>query len=160
MRLNRTLITLSIGAALAAAPAMSFASSRGAERTIVGAWTTAVTIVNCQTGQPVGAPPIIGMSTFNLGGTMAEWGGANPSLRSPSHGVWQRDHRWRDYPFTFMFYRYDPSGALIGSQRIAGKAVLAADGDTYESIVTVEIVDLGNNVIAAACATSVGTRIE
>lgn len=160
MKLNRTLIAFSIGAALSAAPAMSFASSRGAERTLVGAWTTVVTIVNCQTGQPVGAPPIIGISTFNLGGTMSEWGGSNPSLRSPSHGVWERDHRWRDYSFTFMFYRYDPSGALIGSQRVAGDAVLAADGDTYQSMVVVQILDLNSNVIAAPCATSVGTRIE
>lgn len=160
MRLNRTLIALSMGAALAAASASSFASPRGAERTIVGAWTTVVTIVNCQTLQPVGAPPIIGISTFNQGGTMSEWGGPNPALRSPSYGVWQRDRHWRDYSFTFMFYRYDPSGAMIGTQKIIGEAALGADGDTYESIVALEIRDLNNNLIAAPCATSVGTRIE
>jgi len=163
MRPNRTLIVLSISAALTTVSAMSFASSRAAEETIVGAWTTVVTLVNCQTGQPVGAPPIIGLSTFNLGGTMSEWGigpGSSPAQRSPSHGVWQRDHGWQDYSFTFVFYRYDSSGAFIGSQKVAADAILAASGESYESIAEIEILDVSNNVVATACASSVGTRFQ
>lgn len=163
MSAKRSLITLSIGAALAAMSAMSFASSSILERTIVGTWRTVVTIVNCQTGNPVGAPPIIGLSTFNLGGTMSEWGigpGGNPAQRSPSHGVWERDHGWRSYTFTFMHYRYDASGALIGSQTVAADAELAADGRSYESIASVQILDVNHNVLATICATSVGTRFD
>ena len=163
MSINQTLTVLSIGAALMTIPATSFASSRNADRTIVGAWRTVVTIVNCQTGQPVGAPPVIGLSTFNLGGTMSEWGigpGASPAQRSPSHGVWQRDHGWQDYSFTFLFYRYDPSGAFIGSQRVDADARLAASMDSYDSIAAIEILDANNNVVGNGCATSVGTRIE
>ena len=160
---NKTLMTLAIGAALTTPAAMAFASSHVDERTIVGAWRTVVTIVNCQTGQPVGAPPINGLSTFNLGGTMSEWGvgpGSSPAGRSPSHGVWQRDQGRRNYSFNFLFYRYDSSGALIGSQKVAVDAVLARTGDSYESIADVEVLDLSNNVIGTACAASVGTRIE
>ena len=94
---------------------------------------------------------------------MSEWGigpGSSPAQRSPSHGVWQRDHGWRDYSFTFMFYRYDASGAFIGSQKVAADAALAASADSYASIAEVEILDVSNNVVATACATSVGTRIE
>ncbi|MCC6193158.1 MAG: hypothetical protein IT518_01715 [Burkholderiales bacterium] len=122
-----------------------------------------MTLVNCQTGQPVGAPPIFGLSTFNLGGTMAEWGigpGGSPAQRSPSAGVWQRDPGWRDYWFTFVHYRYDASGALIGSQKVSADAVLARSGDSYESIAEVEVLDTSNKVIATGCATSVGTRID
>ena len=162
MKPNRTLIVLSTSAALATASAMSFASPP-ADHTMVGAWRTVVTLVNCQTGQPVGAPPIIGLSTFNHGGTMSEWGigpGSSPAQRSPSHGVWQRDHGWQDYSFTFMHYRYDLSGTIIGSQRVSADATLAKSGDRYDSTAAVEILDVGNHVVATACATSVGTRIE
>jgi hypothetical protein len=163
MRTNRMLTVLSIGAALGALSTISSATSQASNRTIVGAWRTVVTLVNCQTGQPIGAPPVIGLSTFNVGGTMSEWGigpGSSPALRSPSHGVWQRDQGWRDYSFTFIYYRYDSSGAFIGSQRVAADAVLASSGDSYESIAAVEFLGVSNNVIATACATSVGTRIE
>jgi len=159
MSANRTLIVVSIGAALA----LSSASSRADEPTIVGAWRTVVTLINCQTGQPVGAPPINGLSTFNRGGTMSEWGvgpGSSPAQRSPSHGVWQRDSGRRDYWFTFTHYRYDASGAFVGSQKVAADAVLGMNGDTYESVAAVEILDVSNNVVATACATSVGTRFE
>jgi hypothetical protein len=74
--------------------------------------------------------------------------------------VWQRDHGWQDYSFTFLHYRYDLSGAFIGSQKVAADATLAKSGDRYDSIATVEILDVGNHVVATACATSVGARIE
>ncbi len=94
---------------------------------------------------------------------MSEWGvgpGSSPALRSPSQGVWQRDRGPRDYSFTFMFYRYNSSGALLGSQAVAAEAVLAASGNAYESISAIEILDVNDNLIATACATSVGTRFE
>jgi len=163
MKTNTMRTVLAIGMAVTIVSGTSFAAARNAGQPIVGAWRTVVTIVNCESGQPVGAPPIIGMSTFNLGGTMSEWGlgpGSSPAQRSPSHGVWQRDSGPRDYWFTFTHYRYDASGALIGSQKVAADAVLARNGDSYDSIAEVEIRDVNNGVIATACATSVGTRIE
>ena len=96
---------------------------------------------------------------------MSEWGigpGSNPALRSPSQGVWQRERGPRDYSFTFTFtfYRYNSSGALLGSQAVAAEAVLAASGNAYESISAIEILDVNDNLIATACATSVGARFE
>src|SRR5215470_17751370 len=92
----------------------------GDGRAIVGAWRTVVTLYNCQTGNPT-APPFPGLITFNDGGTMSEWGlrqGQNPALRSPGHGVWQREHDWQNYSFAVMFYRYDANGVFLGPQRI------------------------------------------
>ena len=160
MHSHRKLIVLSLSSALMIVPLVSFASPHAAKRTIVGAWSTAVTIVNCQTGQPVGAPTIAGLSSFHDGGTMSEFGGSNPATRSPSHGVWQRERGWADHSFAFMFYRYDSSGALIGSQKVSGELELAASGDVYTSKVDVEILDLNHNVIVTACAVSTGTRFE
>ena len=163
MKNNQALIVLSISAALTTHSATSLASAQAAQRTLVGAWRTVVTLVNCQTGAPLGVPPIVGLATFNVGGTMSEWGigpGSSPALRGPSTGTWHREHGWRDYSFTFIFYRYDASGAFIGSQKVAADAVLAASGDTYESVSAVEILGVTDNVVATACATSVGTRFE
>lgn len=131
----------------------------GSERTIQGVWRTVVTPRNCQTGQAFGS--IQGSFTFNTGGTMSEYGigpGSSPALRSPGHGVWQQEHGWNAYSFAFMFYRYDPSGVLVGSQKITGTLQLAESGDEFATASVIEIIDLGGNVIGGGCATAAGTR--
>jgi hypothetical protein len=68
-------------------------TSKGLESAIQGVWRTVVTPRNCQTGEPV-APSFPGLFTFAKGGTMSEYGispGLSPALRSPGHGVWQRE---------------------------------------------------------------------
>lgn len=130
------------------------------QRTVVGAWRTVVTPRNCQTGAQIG-PAFQGMSMFNLGGTMSEFGaGSSPATRSQSQGVWQRERGWRDYSFSFMFYRFDAAGAFIGSQEVSATLELEAGGDTYTSLASVDIIDVNNNVVAHICATSIGTRYE
>jgi hypothetical protein len=51
---------------------------------------------------------------------------------------------------TFIFTRYDATGAFIGSQKVVADAVLAASGDRYESISVVEIPGVNDNVVATA----------
>jgi hypothetical protein len=140
----------------------SSASSNDRERTIAGVWRTVVTPRNCQTGVAV-APSLRGMFTFNKGGTMSEWGvgaGSSPALRSPGHGVWQREQGWQNYAFTFTFYRYDASGVFIGSQRVTGTLQLGASGDEFTTSSAIEILDANDNLIGGACATAAGTRFE
>ena len=142
--------------------AFSSASAQGPERTIQGVWRTMVTPVNCQTGNPLG-PPFAGLFTFNKGGTMSEYGigpGSSPALRSPGHGVWQRERGWQDYSFTFTFYRYDASGAFIGSQRVTATLDLGESGDEFTTHSVVQVLDANGNVIATFCATAAGTRFE
>ena len=76
----------------------SASPSNVSARTIRGVWRTVVTPYNCQTGQPI--LTLSGLFTFNQGGTMSEYGigpGSSPALRSPGHGVWQREHGWQEY---------------------------------------------------------------
>lgn len=142
----------------------SSASSEAGERTIVGVWRTVVTFRNCQTGDPIpNLPTFQGLFTFNKGGTMSEYGispGLTPALRSPGHGVWRRGHGWQDYSFAFTFYRYNASGAFIGSQKVTGALELGASGDEFTTSSSVEILDANDNVIVNGCATTVGTRFE
>ena len=121
-----------------------------------------VTPVSCQTGDPLG-PPFPGLFTFNKGGTMSEYGigpGSSPALRSPGHGVWEHEHGWQDYSFTFTFYRYDASGVFIGSQKVTATLELGASGDEFTTQSVVQVLDVNGNVIATFCARAAGTRFE
>ena len=140
----------------------SSASSNAREKSIAGVWRTLVTPRNCQTGAPV-APSLRGLFTFNEGGTMSEWGvgaGSSPALRSPGHGVWQREHGWQDYSFAFTFYRYDASGVFIGSQKVTATLQLGASGDEFTTSSAIEIFDANDNLSGGFCATAAGTRFE
>ena len=136
-------------------------ASNANARTIRGVWRTMVTPYNCETGQPI--VTLSGLFTFNQGGTMSEYGigpGSNPALRSPGHGVWQREHGWQEYSFAFTFYRYNASGVLLGSQRVKAALELGGNGDDFASRSRIEVLDVNNNLVGMGCATSVGTRFE
>ena len=137
-------------------------NSEKQERTIEGVWRTVVTPRNCTTGLPA-APSFPGLFTFNTGGTMAEYGispGLTPALRSPGHGIWQREHGWQDYSLKFTFYRYNASGAFIGSQRVTGTLQLGESGDDFTTSSAIEVLDANDNVVGNGCGTAVGTRFE
>ena len=140
-----------------------------ARPSIKGAWRTAVTQRNCQTGLPL-APASRGLLTFHEGGTLSEYNspGPNPSVRSPGHGVWERKNGLQQnlfspitqYSFVFVVNRYDASGGLISTQNVRGALELNASGNSYTSNASFESLDANNNLIATGCATAVGTRIE
>ena len=94
---------------------------------------------------------------------MSEYGigpGSSPALRSPGHGVWEQAHGWQDYSYSFTYYRYDASGAFIGSQKVTSALELGESGDEYTAQSAVEILDTNGNVIATFCAVNTGTRFE
>ena len=129
---------------------------------IEGVWRTAVTPRNCATGVPA-APTFPGLFTFNKGGTMAEWGvgpGQTPALRSPGHGLWQRERHGNEFTFTFMHYRYNASGAFIGTQTINAQLVLNDNGDEFTTTSSIEVRDVNGEVVGTGCAMAVGTRFE
>ena len=139
-------------------------SSNARKRTIVGVWRTVVTPRDCQTGDPIpNVPPIQGLFTFNKGGTMSEYGigpGQTPALRSPGHGIWQREKGWQDYSFKFTFLRYNASGVFIGSQKITATLELGASGDEFTTSSAIEVFDANGNLIGTGCATATGARFE
>ena len=169
---NRTLVialavasalpgTASIGFAQDNTNGQSSATAQANARTVRGVWRTVVTPQNCQTGQSF--PSLQGLFTFNQGGTMSEYGigpGSSPALRSPGHGVWQREHGWHDYSFAFTYYRYNASGVFLGSQKVSATLELGASGDDFASRSAIEILDVNGAVLGTGCATAVGTRFE
>jgi hypothetical protein len=138
------------------------ASPDASERTIAGVWRTVVTPRSCQTGEQV-APSFAGLFTFHGHGTMSEYGigpGSSPALRSPGHGVWQREHGRHDYSFAFTFDRYNASGVFIGSQTVTAALELGRSGDEFTSKSGIEILDANDTIIVTACAAAVGRRFE
>jgi hypothetical protein len=172
MNLTKHRLVIAFAVIAAVTTAASIVAARGAQnkqssasrvngRSIAGVFRTVVTPRNCQTGEPLGSLP--GLFTFNEGGTMSEYGigpGASPALRSPGHGIWQREHGWQEYSFAFTYYRYNASGIFIGSQRIRAALELGAGGDEFASRSAIEFLDVNDNVVGTACATAVGTRFE
>jgi hypothetical protein len=163
MKLKRQTSGIALVVATLLTTAMPVVSAQSGvnEQSIQGTWRTVVTPRNCQTGDPF--TPLAGQFTFHQGGTMAEYGigpGSSPALRSPGHGVWQRRHGWQLYSFAFTFYRYNTSGALLGSQKITGELELGAGGDTFVTRSVIEVLDVNDVQIGSGCATAAGTRFE
>jgi hypothetical protein len=169
---KRTLvIALAVASALPGTVAIGFAQDHQNKqssatpkvntRTIRGVWRTVVTPQNCQTGETFSS--LQGLFTFNQGGTMSEYGigpGSSPALRSPGHGVWEREHGWHEYSFAFTFYRYNASAVLLGSQKVTAVLELGARGDQFVSRSVIEVLDGDDKVVGVGCATAVGTRFE
>jgi hypothetical protein len=133
-------------------------ASGNTRHSIVGVWETVVTPRNCETGAPL-APSFQGLSTYNSGGTYTENAG-NPILRSPAHGIWQRDNGWRNYSLKFVFLRFNASGVFIGKQRVFQTLELSENGDQLTSSGRFEVLDLNGNVIGSSCSTATATRFE
>jgi len=134
-------------------------SDQKASKSIVGVWETVVTVRNCETGGPL-APEFQGLSTYNSGGTYTETASGNPILRSPAHGIWERENGWRNYSLKFVFLRFNASGAFIGKQRVFQTIELSEDGDQLTSSGRFEVLDPNGNVVGSGCSTVTATRFE
>ena len=128
-------------------------------RSIVGVWETVVTVRNCETGAPL-APAFQGLSTYHNGGTYTENAGTNPILRSPAHGVWERESGWRMYSLKSVFLRFNASGVFIGKQRIFQTVELSDNGDQLTSSGRFEMLDVNGNLVGSGCSTVTATRFE
>ena len=158
------LVALALVATFATAPIQAGDSKKNRPRGLEGVWQTVVTPRDCQTGDPLGPFTIRGLFTFNAGGTMSEYGigpGASPALRSPGHGIWQREHGWREYSFVFTYNRYDATGAFVGTQEVRASLELAESGDEIATSSQVHAFDPNGNVVGlVVCPTATGTRFE
>ena len=129
------------------------------ERSLEGTWLTTVTQRNCQTGAPIRT--FQGVLTFSKGGTLVgDSTVAGPALKTASFGVWERERGWREYSFSFMFYRFNPDGTLAGSQKVRQTLQLGESGSDFTTTGTLEVFDPDGNVLATGCATSTGVRFE
>ncbi len=126
---------------------------------IVGTWNVVVDIYNCTTGNPIGSGSQQALALFNADGTRHETGASNPALRTPGYGNWHRVKK-NEYEFAFKFYRFDGTGAFIGSTSVRHDLFLSADGTSYFSDGVAEFFTAANNPMFVACASATATRYE
>ena len=158
MTRKRTLasaIALIAVAAMVAAGAIYASSgdngrSQGANP-IIGSWEVTV-----DRGPQL--PPVKGLTTFTRGHSLI--GTGNTLVRGPSHGAWEHVSG-RLYADTQVFFRFDPTGTFLGTQRINENVRLAPDGDSFTTVSISNLFDPnGNLVVGGLRATVTGTRIH
>lgn len=128
------------------------ADDRG--RSAWGTWTTMVTPRNCQTGDPV-APAFPGILTFNDGYTLTGTSTTAPAV----FGFWSEGHGRRNFKFAFISQRI-AGGVFLGTQKVRQTGTLSANGKTFVSTGTVEVLDALGNQVGTGCATSTGVLFE
>ena len=103
-------------------------------------------------------PPVKGLTTFTRGHSLI--GTGNTLVRGPSHGAWEHVSG-RLYADTHVFFRFDPTGTFLGTQRINENVRLAPDGDSFTTVSISNLFDPnGNLVVGGLRATVTGTRIH
>ena len=123
-----------------------------------GTWDNQVTIIDCQTGNPI--TTFQSLIVFNAGGTLTETtAGTAPAMRTAGEGVW-RHITDNTYAFRFKHFRFDAQNVLTGWNIIQAEASLDAAGNVYTSSATVEVYNPNGVLVATACATSASTRFE
>ena len=84
---------------------------------IIGTWLVQVTLRDCTTNAPIGAP-FNSLVTFNRGGTIAESAGGlafAPDQRSAGHGSWARLSGKRYSQHMIALLRFDTPANLPGT---------------------------------------------
>ena len=83
----------------------------------------------------------------------------SPATHTAQYGAWERIHG-RLYAATGVFYRFNTAGAFIGSQKIDRTIELGPDGDTFNQISRVTVLDAGGTVLNTFIARVTGERMQ
>jgi hypothetical protein len=119
--------------------------------TLVGTWQLTV-------NRGPGLPPVQGLTTYTRGHSLI--GTGNVTVRGPAHGVWEHV-RGRLFADTHIFFRFDATGAFIGSQKIRESVRLSDDGESYTAIAISDQFDPSGNLVASGLrATITATRMH
>jgi hypothetical protein len=120
---------------------------------IVGSWELTV-------DRGPALPPVKALTTYTRGGSVV--GTANAVTRGPSHGTWEHV-RGRLYADTHTFFRFDATGAYLGTQRINETVEVGRDGKSYKAVAISHLFDTNGNRVSPAGglrATITATRIQ
>jgi hypothetical protein len=113
---GRVIAMLCLAGALLTASGQTATAESGAsasQAALVGTWAVQVTLRDCATDAPFGAP-INTLVTFHRGGTLSESaGGLNFAIgqRSPGHGTWTRTdrHTYRQRIVALVLFDTEPN---------------------------------------------------
>jgi hypothetical protein len=149
--------------ALAMGQVASAADQSSQARRIEGAWVLQVTVVDCETKEPVSPPRAFrSLLTFAQGGTLTNTTtGINPGQRTPGLGTWERtgDHTFRAVAWVFLFDA--TTGVWTLTQTIANMLEIGIDPDELTGTTEVRFFNTADVEIPSmgACATVSGRRV-
>ncbi len=160
MRKRTTFVALALIAltAVVAAGPIAAAADKKAPKSqrLSGTWMTTVTLEDPPPGI---AASFRALNTFLPSGELLVSSSAGlPTLRSLAHGDWIRTGN-RRFASSFVFFRFDPTGAFIGLQRVHRTILLAESLNAFTSTDVVEILDPSGTVTRSSRATEVGERL-
>jgi len=170
--IQRTIAAVVLAAACAAAlPATARAHDdndrHAAGTALEGTWTFQITLRDCSSGTPLGAP-FYSLLTFNQGGTMTETTANSmffPAERGPGHGVWSHvkgggygdasDRRYQARSLALI----TANGVLTQAQIIRQNIQMGNNPNTLQTTsASVEFYKPDGSLLRKGCATAQGTR--
>jgi len=130
-------------------------SSQNRGPRLVGFFDSTVTLTNCN---GVVIKTFEAYQLFHQGGTLTSTDNQPPSSRGPGFGTWQ-NLGGGSYSAPFEFFSFHTDGTFAGEVKIGRDLQLAADGNSYTSVVSVQIFDANGNQIGTLCGSEVATRV-
>lgn len=128
---------------------------------LIGTWQVKVTLLNCQTGDPLGPPPFSSLLTFARGGTLSE-ATTNPSFaigqRSPGQGVWETKSHDVFYVRIVAFLNFSTPGFEAGQQIIEQTMTYEEQSDQLSAVVAISFTDTNGGVYRQGCAMATARR--
>src|SRR5215468_8567258 len=129
--------------AMSACSKPAVAATTDDARSITGTWTVTV--------HPDGQPMFESTITFTSAGGLVE--ATSKAVSSGGIGTWTRAGGGH-FTVTFRKYRFDGTGAFIGTTVISEDDLVDASGNTYTGHATTKVIDLKGNVIASFTSTA------
>lgn len=83
----------------------------------------------------------------------------NPATRSLAHGTWIHTHG-RQFKSTFVWFRFDPTGQYVGTQRVQRTIQLAKGQASFHSTDVIEVIAPNGVVVATFHGTEVGELLD
>ena len=153
---------LMVGALLGAGDRLQAQDADQAHR-IEGVWLPIVNITDCQTQAVIVTFP--SMEIYVRGGGFIGFGAVQKSDQV-GLGAW-RHVGGRNYVSEYQFFGYSPApvgapdGAPDGTMlKVSATMRLSADGTTFTSSQTGEVLDFAGHVLAHVCGTRTATRLQ
>jgi hypothetical protein len=146
-------LVIVVAAGAAIVPAGTASNQQSSGNQLAGTWIATVNL-------PAPAPPLKSLQVYTKNGSFVEFGSdASGATRSPQFGSWERIGG-RLYAGSGTFFRYNQTGAHVGSMTIHRTLRLSDDGQSFIAVGRVLTLDLSGNVVSSFIARSSGVRMQ
>jgi hypothetical protein len=158
MSSKRTIAVVSAVAALAFASVAAAAGGKGNHGApqLNGTWLSQVSLVN----PPPGIDATFqALNTFVPGGAvLVSSSQGHPTARSLAQGDCTHTAA-QQYSCTFVWFRFDPTGAYIGTQRVRRTMTVSSGFDAFQSTDTIEVLAPDGTVLATLQGSETAHRL-